>query len=105
MFKIQPNPTFTVPVKIHVPGVEGPDPLRIIYKHRQEEDLEKLAESIGKAKKITVDDLLEIVFGWEEADTEFSREALLKLKSNYPSSFAQIYEQYWESLRPARLGN
>jgi len=92
MFKITPNPTFTIPVAIPVPGGAGTETLKVIYKHLGRK---KFNELVDKLKDITDLDLMEtIIAGWEGADAPYSRETLDNLLDNYPQSGRALWEAY-----------
>ncbi|CAG9184285.1 phage tail assembly chaperone [Cupriavidus respiraculi] len=105
MFKIQPNPTFNLTVKVPTPG-EAPQSLKLLCHYKDEEQarefLARAIEAEGQGERA---DLTEIVAGWEDVDEEFSPEALKRLLRNYGGAGRAIFQAYLDELQGQRRGN
>lgn len=105
MFKITPNPTFPAEIAIPVPG-GGKEKLKLVFKHKNREQLE---EYIERSRGATPDEepslLMEIIDGWQDVDQEFSREALAELLRNHHGAGFHIFDGYLEELTGRRRGN
>lgn len=115
MFKITPNPTFKASVTIPVHGGEAQE-LVVLFKHKDESELDEFYSKLelhGKKHAKTVkqrierdaDVLLEFMEGWDDADEEFSREALIKLISNYKAAARCILKKYESEMHQAAVKN
>lgn len=81
-FPLTPAATFPATVDIPVPGGFGPRKLRLIFKHKDDEQLNEFLEAGGKAAS-DAEWLLGIVAGWEAVDAEFSPDNFATLLRNY----------------------
>lgn len=111
MLKLNPNPTFKCQVKFNTP--EGEQSITLLCRHMTVEDhdlwwagavaryiahkqaLEAHAKALDalapdapipeapKMEKTGLDEIMDVVAGWEEVDAEFSREAMATILSNY----------------------
>lgn len=115
MFKINPDPTFVAPVVIPVHGGE-PQSLPFVFSHMNAEELEnfyKFLESANKKRPRTVrggleqdaDVLLKFTKGWQEADEEFSKSALISLISNYKGAAKAILSKWESEMHQAAVKN
>lgn len=113
MLKLKPDPRFTAPVLVPVPGREAVEiALRFRHKSRAE-----LAEFSARAMKAHGDGadlelLLEVVDGWERAVVDdsgnavpFSSEALAALIDAYPGAVMAILRGYFAAHNEARTKN
>jgi hypothetical protein len=134
VIKIDPNPTFKWDVKFKTP--EGEQTLKLLFKHmtveehdawwtaaieryaKYREALAKHAEAIAalaegsvlppapKMEKTGLDEIMEVVVGWEDVDAEFSRDAMGKLIANYHDLTAKkICEAWFDGLTQRRREN
>lgn len=104
MLKLTPNPTFTAPVEIHVPGsVKIKVPFIFVYKDKDE--YKAFTDEAATGKNEELDILLEIVKGWENCDIPYSPEAFATLLKKYHGSGPAIFAAYVNELTGARLGN
>lgn len=102
MFKLEPNPTFLAPVKIHVPG-QGDGQIEIEFRYLDRAAREAFFASL--AGRTNIDALAEIVVGWREIDAPFSRANLEKLLDTYPSAAAAIFAVYVAEIHGAAAKN
>ena len=134
MLKINPNPTFKFPVKFNTPEGEQTITLRGRHMTVEEHDLwwagavaryvahkqalEAYAQALEalkegepipdppKMEKTGLDEIMDVVAGWEEVDAAFSREALTTVLSNYHDLTAKkICEGWSEALTQHRTKN
>jgi len=98
--KLNPDPTFTAPVRIPVPGGEA-DPVQLTFKHRTRE---QVADFLRDKDTSDSDAVLNCVVGWDLAD-EFNAENVGRLCNNYPGAAGAIVIAYLEELRGARAKN
>lgn len=103
MFKLQPKPTFSVPVFIPVPGQEKGEKVIVTYRHKTRD---QLAEFYGALRdRETVDALDEIIEGWEGVDAPYSRENLDVMLNQYPASATAFFESFRIELQEGRRKN
>lgn len=102
IFKLNPEPTFRTAVAIPVAGGE-PVELELEFRHKTRDDAK--AWFAGFAGRTDADCLMDIVAGWHNCETAFSREALDTLLQNYAQASAAILAAYTRELTGARLGN
>lgn len=102
-FKLQPNPTFKVPVDISVPGATEPARIEIEFRHLGRKAIE--AYFRDAAGKPDAEGLAGIIVGWEGVDTLYSPEALGQLLDAYPASAIEIVEAYRRELLEAKRKN
>ena len=108
-FKLVPNPTFTAPVNLTVPGQESPAQIELEFRHKTPDALKAWFED-GKAKT-TAEALGEVVSGWsgvlDEKDKPlaYSSELLAALLQNYPASGTEILTAYVNRLTESRAKN
>ena len=104
MFKINPAPTFTVPVEITVPGESQKASLTVTFKHLGKKARKQyFEERLGKEDDAEI--LSGIIVGWEGADTPYSREALESLLDNYELAATEIMHAYGAALMGAAEKN
>lgn len=102
MFKLEPNPTFFAPVKIHVPG-QGDGQIEVEFRYLSPAARKSYFASL--AERSNIDALAEIVVGWREIDAPFSRENLESLLDTYPSAAAAIFAVYVAEIHGAAAKN
>ena len=126
MLKIDPNPTFSWPVKFNTP--EGEQTITLVYKHmdtdaRNEwwkaaaesyvayaDKLKAHAKAVEEAKETGgvlpdepkpersgLDEVMDIVVGWQDVDGEFSRDAMKKVLKNYHTLSARKIAEAWDA--------
>jgi hypothetical protein len=108
-FRLNPKPTFTVPVPISVPGMEQPLSVVMTFRHKTQEQItDWMARAPGRSDP---DVLAEVLVGWEgvtdEADAvvPFSYAALTEFLGNYPASKGEIFSTYLSELTKAKRKN
>lgn len=99
--KLQPNPTFTAKVAIHVPG-EEPAEVEFTFKHRNREELKSFAA--GMKDREDVDIIMDMASGWELADA-FTKDAVALLVANYFAAPDAIFQAYLQELTRAKEKN
>ncbi len=104
MLKLTPNPTFTAPVEIHVPGSEKIK-VPFVFAYKDKDEYKAFTESAAEGTKGELEILLEIVLGWENCDAKFSPEAFAFLLKKYHGAGTAIFAAYVNELTGARLGN
>lgn len=125
MLKLNPNPTFKCPVTFNTP--EGEQTLNLLGRHMTVDDhdawwasavarylahkqaLEDHAKALEalkpdepvpdapKMEKTGLDEIMDVVAGWEEVDVPFSREAMATLLSNYHDLNAKRICEAWSA--------
>ena len=125
MLKLNPDPTFKCPVVFNTP--QGEQTLNLLCHHMtvEEHDLwwagavarylahkqaledhAKALEALApdavlpeppKMEKTGLDEIMDVVSGWEEVDAPFSREAMAKLLSNYHDLTAKRICEAWSA--------
>lgn len=103
MFKLNPNPTFTVKVALSVPGQAEPKPVDITFKHLARPQIREFFA--GLEGKTDQEALAEVVTGWGGVDVPFSPEALGSLLDNYPPAGGELFEAFRRELMESRRKN
>jgi hypothetical protein len=107
-FRIEPAPTFTATVQVHVPGA-GNAPLQLVFKHQGRKALQAWVE--GAKGQRDAEFLAQAIAGWDGvvgADDQavpFSLQALGGLLDDYPAAGEQIFNAYLAELTQARQKN
>ncbi|WP_443113315.1 phage tail assembly chaperone [Herbaspirillum seropedicae] len=101
--KLNPNPTFLLPVAVPVPGEAAPTEIKLVVKYRNLDELQVFATELSE--KPLDQAINEIVTDWEGVDEDFSADALAKLLKNYPSVNSVILEAYFLESHKARRKN
>lgn len=102
MFKLQPSPTFTVPVAIPVAGAD-PALIRITFRHRGKAEIKAfLDQATGRDD---IDSMWEIVYGWDDVDADFCRETLASLLDAYPGAALALLTAWVDELGKAVAKN
>lgn len=102
LFKLNPEPTFRAAVAIPVAGGE-PTELELEFRHKTRDEAKAWFASF--AGRSDTDCLMDIVAGWHNCETAFSREAIDTLLQNYVQASGSILAVYAHELIGARLGN
>lgn len=111
MFKLQPAPTFKFRVSIAKPGSEEPETLKLLGRHKGQEELRAWGDRAKEMEGKDAAFLLEVVEGWEDVcDAEgkavkFSAEAFGALLDAYPGSGLQVFQAYVRELSAGRTKN
>ena len=104
MLKLNPNPTFTAPVSIHVPG-ESAVKVPFTFNYKTPDEYKDFVANTAKGEKTEQEALSEIVAGWENCDAPFSADNFAKLLKKYHRAGEAIFAAYVSELTGARLGN
>lgn len=116
MFKIVPNPTFSVSVLLSVPGGEA-QPVTLVCRHKGRKALNAWMQIPVDAKEAgtEVDDVEyigEVIESWEGIKAEdgrtelpYTKETLGDLLDNYPTAGREIFEAYVRGLTESRAKN
>jgi len=102
IFKLNPEPTFRSVVSIPVPGSD-PMALDLEFRHKTLDDSKTWFGSFSGRSEL--DCLMDVVAGWHNCETAFSREAFETLLQNYAQASVTILMAYRRELIGARLGN
>lgn len=103
MLKLKANPTFFAKVEIPAPG--GAASLKVEYKHMTKAQYAEFIEAESKAKRGDEDALMDIMVGWANVDTEFSKEAVAELCQQYHKAATAIVTTFINELTGAARGN
>lgn len=101
-FLLNPEPTFEWPVPVPVAGKVEPVMVRMSFKHRTKDELDKFMKERGG--KSDADSFMEMVSGWELSD-EFTRPNVEKLLQNRAGTALSAYREYIEQLVKAKAKN
>lgn len=101
--KLSPNPTFTCPVHLTVPGEAERATVTINYRHMGRSALRAYFEALGG--KSDAAGLGEIIAGWSGIDEDYTPEALERLLDNYPLAASELFEAFRRELLEARAKN
>jgi len=106
MLKINPDPEFTVDVKITVPGQEDPALVSITFRYLTIKQMTEKREELKANKAVSDADFLdELIVKWKGFDQEYSKETLEKFLENYPTAGGEIVTQYNKHLLVSRVKN
>lgn len=110
MFKIDPAPTFTCPVRLSVPGSDAAVPVTLTFKHKRARELDAWLKA-SRDRENDAEFLAEVIAGWagigdsEGKPVPYSREALELLLDAYPSAGLELLLAYRRQLADARAKN
>ena len=102
MFQLEPNPTFTAPVAIPVPG-QGEATIEVKFKHMGKQGLQAFLD--GAKDRTDIDSCSYIVAGWSGVSADYSPEALATLLENYHGAGLAILQAYFRELTGQRVKN
>ena len=102
MFKIDPNPTFSAPVSVHVPG-QGSGSFIAEFVYLDKEARKDYVE--GLPGKSNLEALAEIVVGWSEMDAPFSHANLERLLNKYDTAAEGFFNAFFKELTGAAAKN
>ena len=109
MFKLNPNPTFTVAVPLTVPGLPEPLEVSITFRHQNKTALANWVRQT--ADEDGTQTLHKVVVGWvgvqaeDGAEVPYSLTALTNLLDNYPAAQGEIFRAYLKELTEAKRKN
>ena len=103
MFKITPNPTFTVPVELTIPGQAEKGTLTVTFKHIGRKARKTYFESRQGQDDAEV--LAGLIVDWGGADVPYSREALETLLDNHELAAVELLNAYGAALAGAAEKN
>ncbi|RSE91442.1 phage tail assembly chaperone [Achromobacter aegrifaciens] len=105
IFKLQPTPTFTVPVEIPRHG-EEPAKIKITFKHKTRDEMQEFMERAGTSDASQDVALVnEMIAGWEGPDMPFGDEAIALLIQNYQGAVPALVQAYSLEILQARRKN
>jgi hypothetical protein len=96
MLKLQEITTFAVPVEINAPG--APITITVDFLHMSRDERKALVES--EEVKTGGDEalIMKIVHGWSNVDIPFSRDAVDKMCSYYPTAAMDISRKFFDEM-------
>lgn len=109
MFCLQPNPTFTAPVPITVPGL--PEPLEVQFTFRHKNKAALKAWAVDGVDKDDAALLHELIVGWsgmqdsKGAEVPYSLTALHELINSYWAARDEITAAYLAELKDSKAKN
>jgi hypothetical protein len=108
-FKLNPAPTFTIPVPLSVPGSSEPVEIRVTFKHKNREPLQTW---LKKAEQEINEELLqEVITDWsglvddEGAPVPYNRTTLGALLENYTGARFELFGSYNSELSRSKRKN
>jgi hypothetical protein len=110
MFKINPSPTFTLTVRLSVPGSDADAPLTFTFRHKGARDLSRWLQSAA-SRGSDAEFLGEVIADWSGVVDEsgaavpYSQETLAALLDAYPASASELVLAYRGQLADARAKN
>lgn len=109
MIKLKPDPTFSAPVLLTVPGQAEPVEITMTMRHMAADQVSKwLADNDTRP---SLDALAEIIVGWDgvldesEQPVPYSTEALATLLNNYRAATPEIVVAWIREMGASRLKN
>jgi len=110
MFKINPNPTFTLSVRLTVAGDPAGQLLELSCRHKSRPALKAWVEgaSVEQADAVFLGEVVEGWSGVVDADGQalpFTPENFAALLDNYPPAGIEIYTAYQKELSESRAKN
>lgn len=103
MLKLKANPTFMTKVEIPAPG--GAVSIKCEFRHMTKDQYQAFIEAEGKTKRTDEEALMDIMVGWANVDTEFSKDAVGELCQQYHAAPRAIVETFIRELTQFKLGN
>lgn len=103
MFKLQPKPTFWVPVSIPVPGEHDPAIIELEMCHRTADQVADLLATISGRSNAEV--LTPLVKDWRQIDEPFSADNFALLLNNYPGAPRRIVDAWLACLKEGLVKN
>lgn len=96
MLKLQEISTFTTPVKISAPG--GAIEITVDFVQMSRDERQALVDSEEYKSFSDVELIMKVARGWGNVDLPFSREAVDKLCSYYPSASVEILRKFFDEM-------
>lgn len=101
MFKLDPDPTFDIPVRGFVPG-KPLDGLRVVFRYK---DADALKAWFGDGKRLILDMLAEVIDTWRDAPVEYGPAAIETIAKKYPAFPSALIETYRREMLEAATKN
>jgi hypothetical protein len=109
MFKVNPNPEFTCPVQLSVPGEAKPRVVHFVFRHKDKLQLRAWhADALGKSDAALLDELIVSwsgMVGEDGADVPYSITALEDIITKYWPAREEITDAYLNELRGSKAKN
>ncbi|MFJ3316116.1 phage tail assembly chaperone [Herbaspirillum huttiense] len=103
MLKLQPNPTFILPVNVPVAGESQPTKIKLTVRYHKPDELKALLDSNSK---MTIDEFVQAnVIGWDGVEGTFSEDGLRELLRSYHGLSLVIHKAYFDEVYKAAQGN
>lgn len=103
MLKLQPNPTFVLPVDVPVAGEPQPTKIKVTVRYHKPDELTALLQ---KDPKMTIGEFVQTnVVGWDGVEGTFSEDRLRELLSSYHGLDLVIHKAYFDEVYKAAQGN
>jgi len=103
MFKLQPNPTFKMPIGISVAGQAAPTEIEVEFKYLTKSKVREFFDKLGGKEDAAA--LAEIIVGWSGIDEPFTKKALAALVDNYPAAAMDLFDGFRRELLEAKRKN
>ena len=108
-FKLTPRPTFTVPLKLSVPGQATPGVINVTFRHKTRAEYSAWVTSAsGRPDGDFLAEVIESIDGLID-DTDqpivYAREVLNALLNAYPASSEDLFRTYTRELTESRVKN
>lgn len=116
MFKLIPNPTFTVDVNLSVPDGASTGTVKMTFRHQRRKALDawiRMPQEAAEkgAELLDVDYLGNQIVSWEGVQdedgtpVEFTKQTFAGFLDSYPAAGREIFEVYVKSLTESRAKN
>ncbi|MBW9332452.1 hypothetical protein FEE59_02890 [Herbaspirillum sp. RU 5E] len=103
MLKLQPNPTFILPVDVPVAGEPQPTKIKVTARYHKPDELKAL---LDENPKMTIDEFVQAnVVGWDGVEGAFSEDGLRELLRSYHGLALVIHKAYFNEVYKAAQGN
>lgn len=111
-FKLNPAPMFTATINLTIPGQDELGQVKFTFAHKTSEGLKAWLDSAGREKNMTDTKMLsEVVLDWdgvlddEDKPVPYTKDALSKLLTNYPTASGELVTGYINALGRSRAKN
>lgn len=98
---LNPDPTFSAKVEIHVPGKE-PAEIEFVFKYRDKDELKEFAEAM--ATMGDADIILNLASGWDLTNP-FTKESVEVLVKKYYTAPKATFDKYLQELTGGKEKN
>ncbi|MBP1314539.1 phage tail assembly chaperone [Herbaspirillum sp. 1130] len=103
MLKLQPNPTFILPVDVPVAGEPQPTKIKVTVRYHKPDELKALLDG---SPGMTIDEFVMVnVVGWDGVEGTFSEDGLRALLRSYHGLALVIHRAYFAEVYKASQGN